>query len=79
MILLGAALGVFFCGNSSEKIAKNSDCLEFGENPGKNFGENGVFEGKTTELFPKNAKTAPFFNGQFTMDNAEYRIQNTEY
>ncbi|MGL4855215.1 MAG: hypothetical protein ACRC37_08210, partial [Lentisphaeria bacterium] len=62
VILLGAALGVFFCGNSSGKIAKNSDSLEFGENPGKNFGENGFFEGKTTELFPKNAKTARFAN-----------------
>ncbi|MGL4854212.1 MAG: hypothetical protein ACRC37_03045 [Lentisphaeria bacterium] len=43
-------MGVFFWGNSSDKIEKNRDCLEFGENPGKNFGENGFFEGKTTEL-----------------------------
>ncbi|MGL4853768.1 MAG: hypothetical protein ACRC37_00755 [Lentisphaeria bacterium] len=60
MILLVAVFGVLFWGNSSDKIAKNSDSLEFGENPGKNFGENGFFEGKTTEVFPKNAKTAPF-------------------
>ncbi|MGL4853704.1 MAG: hypothetical protein ACRC37_00410, partial [Lentisphaeria bacterium] len=62
VILLGAVLGVCFWGNSSGKIAKNSDCLEFGENPGKNFSENEFFWGKTAEVFPKNAKTARFAN-----------------
>ncbi|MGL4853744.1 MAG: hypothetical protein ACRC37_00625, partial [Lentisphaeria bacterium] len=60
VILLGVVLGVFFCGNSSEKIAKNSDCLEFGENPGKNFSENEFFEGRTTEVLPQNAQNRAF-------------------
>ncbi|MGL4855099.1 MAG: hypothetical protein ACRC37_07590 [Lentisphaeria bacterium] len=60
LMLLGAVLGVCFWGNSSEKIAKNSDCLEFEENPGKNFGENGFFEGKTTEVLPEIAQNRVF-------------------